>query len=228
MKDTRAAGAAGWGPWRRFSCGRPENYPLPLAYRQALLEESAGPPPPGARSERLARVEAALFAADEPLPPRKLAQVAGLRDTREARQLVRQLRQLYDEEGSAFQVEEIAGGFQLLTRPEYHPWLVRWQRTAQDLHLTPAARETLAIVAYRQPITRADIEVIRGVHCGETLRLLLEKGLIRILGRHDSLGRPVLYGTTRKFLQVFGLRSLKDLPAVEGLAPPAEKPPAAE
>src|SRR5262249_4861760 len=120
----------------------------------------------------------------------------------------------------AFQVEELAGGFQLLTRPEYHAWLVRLRRTGHDVRLTPAARETLAIVAYRQPIMRADIEAIPGVQCGEILRQLMEKGLIRIAGRPDSLGRPVLYGPTRKFLQIFGLRSLKDLPLVEQLHPP--------
>ena len=93
------------------------------------------------------------------------------------------------------------------------------------MRLTSAARETLAIIAYRQPIMRADIESIRGVHCGEVLRLLMEKGLVRIAGRHESLGRPVLYGTTKKFLQVFGLKNLKDLPQVEELKPPgtAEK-----
>ena len=87
--------------------------------------------------------------------------------------------------------------------------------------MTSTARETLAIIAYRQPIMRADIEAIRGVHCGEVLQLLMEKGLIRIAGRDESLGRPMLYGTTKKFLQVFGLKSLKDLPQSEGLRPTA-------
>jgi segregation and condensation protein B len=173
-----------------------------------------------ARDTRLALVEAALFAADEPLSARRLAVVVGLRDANEARRLVRKLQNSYDKGGTAFQVEEIAGGFQLLSRPEYHPWLVRLRRTGNELRLSPAARETLAIVAYRQPIMRADIEAIRGVQCGELLRLLMEKGLIRIAGRHESLGRPVLYGTTKKFLQVFGLRSLHDLPQVEQLRPP--------
>ena len=89
---------------------------------------------------------------------------------------------------------------------------MRIKRTGADVRLSAATRETLAIVAYRQPIMRADIEAVRGVQCGDVLRLLMEKGLVRIAGRHDSLGRPVLYGTTKKFLQVFGLRSLKDLP----------------
>ena len=132
------------------------------------------------------------------------------------RRLLRKLQGLYDSDDTAFQIEELAGGFQLLTRPAYHRWLATLRRGQVDLHLTGAARETLAIVAYRQPIMRANIEAIRGVHCGETLRLLMEKGLVRITGRDDSLGRPVLYGTTKKFLQIFGLRTLKDLPQAVG------------
>src|SRR5262249_5672890 len=135
------------------------------------------------------------------------------------RRLVRKLQGLYEAEGTAFQVEELAGGFQLLTRPVFHPWLARLRRTGHELRLTSASRETLAIVAYRQPIMRADIEAIRGVQCSEVLRLIMEKGLVRIAGRHDSPGRPVLYGTTKKFLQVFGLKSLKELPQAEQLRP---------
>jgi segregation and condensation protein B len=178
------------------------------------------------RSEELASLEAALFAADEPLNLRKLALAAGLGDVVAARRLVRRLQNLYDEGQTAFQVEEIAGGYQLLTRPIYHRWLTTLRRQSHELRLTAAMRETLAIVAYRQPIMRADIEQIRGVQCAETLRLLMERGLIRIAGRHDSLGRPVLYGTTRKFLQLYGLKNLKDLPRAEELglpAPPEEK-----
>ena len=202
----------------------PHNRRLPPVYR--LLADEAGEGPAQgelAREPRLALVEAALFAADEPLNVRRLAAVAGLADGTEARRLVRKLQALYDKDGSAFQVEELAGGFQLLTRPEYHPWLVRLRRSGTELRLSPAARETLAIVAYRQPIMRADIEGIRGVQCGEVLRQLMEKGLVRIAGRHESLGRPVLYGTTKKFLQLFGLKSLRDLPLVEQLRPPEQR-----
>jgi segregation and condensation protein B len=173
-----------------------------------------------ARDAQLAMVEAALMAADEPLPARRLAQAAGLRDGTEARRLVLRLQQMYDRDETAFQVEELAGGYQLLTRAVYHPWLTRLRRAGAEVRLTPASRETLAIVAYRQPITRADIEAIRGVQSSEVLQLLMEKGLVRIAGRDDSLGRPMLYGTTRKFLQVFGLKSLKDLPQAADLAPP--------
>jgi segregation and condensation protein B len=199
----------------------PRNHRLPAVYRW-LADDEGGPLAQGelARDLPLALVEAALFVADEPLTARRLADIAGLADGTEARRLVRKLQALYDRDNTAFQVEELAGGFQLLTRPEYHPWLARLRRASNDLRLTAAARETLAIVAYRQPIMRADIEAVRGVQCGEVLRQLMEKGLVRIAGRHDSLGRPVLYGTTKKFLQVFGLKNLRDLPLVEQLRPP--------
>src|SRR5262249_53269399 len=118
---------------------------------------------------------------------------------------------------SSFQVEEVAGGYQLLTRAEHYPWLARLRRGATEVQMSAAARETLAIVAYRQPITRADIEGIRGVGCAEGLKQLMEEGLGRLAGRDDSLGRPALYETTRKFLQLYGLKSLKDLPPAEGL-----------
>jgi segregation and condensation protein B len=175
------------------------------------------------RDARLASLEAILLAADEPLNPRRLAVLTGLPDAAEARRLVRKLQALYQQDGTAFQIDELAGGFQLLTRPEFHPWLLRLRRTGHDLRLSAAARETLAIVAYRQPIMRADIEAIRGVQCGEMLRQLMEKGLVRIAGRHQSLGRPVLYGTTRKFLQLFGLNSVRELPSAEELRLPPKR-----
>ena len=138
------------------------------------------------------------------------------------RACVERLQALYDADGTAFQVEEIAGGYQLLTRPKYHPWLARLKRTGHELRLSPAALETLAVIAYKQPIMRAEVEKVRGVACGEVIRQLMEKGLVRAAGRHDSLGRPQLYGTAKKFLQAFGLNTLQDLPEVESLRrPPA-------
>jgi segregation and condensation protein B len=177
-------------------------------------------------------VEALLFVADEPVTARKIAALAGLPNPAEARRLVRRLQSLYERDHTAFQVEEVAGGYQLLTRPEYHRWLARFRHGQGEPRLSGAARETLVIIAYRQPIMRADVEAVRGVQCGDILRLLLEKGLIRIVGRHPSLGRPVLYGTTRKFLQLSGLKSLADLPRAADLRQPAADlsapPPAAE
>jgi segregation and condensation protein B len=198
----------------------PANRRLPALYRFREVESDDAAHGELARDAALAQVEAALMAADEPLSAKRLATVAGLADAADARRQVQKLQALYDKDGTAFQVEELAGGYQLLTRPAFHPWLVRVRRTATDMRLSPAARETLAIVAYRQPITRADVESIRGVGGSEMLRQLMEKGLLRIAGRDESLGRPVLYSTTKKFLQLYGLKSLRELPQAKELAAP--------
>ena len=206
-------------PAIRRSFGRlPVNHRLPAALRRG--SDEAAVQGELARDPKLARIEAALFAADEPLTAKKLATAAEVPDLAEVRRLVHRLADYYDLDQTAFQIEEIAGGWQLSTRPCFHPWLVRLRRSAPDPKLSAASLESLAIIAYRQPITRADIEAIRGVQCGELLRHLMEKGVVRIAGRDDSLGRPVLYGTTRRFLQMFGLNSLRDLPEVEQLRPP--------
>jgi segregation and condensation protein B len=209
---------------RRYRPDLPSDKRLPAIYRLLPLE-TAHEAPQGdlARDTRLAMIEAALVAADEPLTAKRLVVAAGLDDVAEARRLVARLRELYDADGTAFQVEEVAGGYQLLTRAEYHPWLARLRRAAPELRLSPAARETLAIIAYRQPIARADVEGVRGVQCGDVLGQLMEKGLVRIAGRDESLGRPMLYGTTKKFLLLYGLKSLRELPRAEGLIPPAAK-----
>jgi segregation and condensation protein B len=204
---------------RRDYRAMPSNHPLPLAMRRCD-EEEATPLGELVRDVKMARIEAALFAADEPLNARKLAIAAEAPDLSEVRRLVQKLNEFYDQDQTAFQVEEIAGGWQLTTRPQFHKWLVRLRRTHSDPKLSAAALESLAIIAYKQPITRADIEAIRGVQCGELLKHLMEKGLVKIAGRDDSLGRPVLYGTTKKFLEVFGLNSLKDLPDAPQLRPP--------
>jgi len=180
---------------------------------------------PLARDAPLALVEAVLFLAEEPITPKRIAEVVGLRDAGEARRLVRRLQNLLAAEGSSFQVQAIAGGFQLTTLPQFQPWLLRLRPGTGDLRLSAAAKETLAIIAYRQPITRAEIEAIRGVQCADMLRLLMERGLVRIVGRHNSLGRPVLYGTTRKFLQLLGLNRLEDLPNAEQLRHPSASAP---
>ena len=122
--------------------------------------------------------------------------------------MVRQLNQFYDEAGRAFRVEEVAGGFQLLTRMRFAPWLRRLEYVPSPVRLSAPAMETLAVVAYRQPVLRAEIEAIRGVNCGEILRQLMERDLVRIGGRSDELGRPYLYTTTKRFLQLFGLQNL--------------------
>jgi segregation and condensation protein B len=177
-----------------------------------------------ARDARVALVEAILFAAEEPLSARRIAAAANLAHADEAVHLLQRLQSLYERGDSAFQIAELAGGYQLYSRPELHPWLIRLRRAGGDARLTGAARETLAIIAYRQPILRAEIEAIRGVQCTEMLRMLMEKGLVRIAGRDDTLGRPVLYATTKKFLQLFGLKSLRELPRADHLRAPARKP----
>jgi segregation and condensation protein B len=169
----------------------------------------------------LARVEAALFASDEPLTSKRLADVANLVDGAEARVLVQELKSLYDADGTAFTVEHLGGGWQLRTRREFGPWLSKLFASREETRLSQPALETLAAVAYRQPILRTDVEAVRGVACGEMLRQLIERGLVRIVGHHDSLGRPLLYGTTRKFLVVFGLADLSELPLAEQLRMPA-------
>jgi segregation and condensation protein B len=169
------------------------------------------------RSEEIARLEAALFLAREPLTTRRLAKLARLDDGTRARSLIRELRRLQDAAGSAFRVEQIAGGFQMLTRAPFGPWVRRLQDTAGSSRLSPAALETLAIVAYRQPTTRAEIEAIRGVGSEEMLRQLLERDFVAVGGRAEDLGRPNVYVTTRRFLAAFGLPRLEDLPPLESL-----------
>ncbi|MGH7199470.1 MAG: SMC-Scp complex subunit ScpB [Planctomycetaceae bacterium] len=167
------------------------------------------------RTAKMGRLEAALFVANGPLSSRKLAQVATLVDAAEARKLIAALNRSYDEAGCSFRVERVATGHQLLTRPRYADWLDRLHQRAGQLKLSAPAMETLTIIAYRQPITRADVEQIRGVQSAEMLKHLMGRGLVRIAGEDESLGRPFLYATTRTFLEQFGLRSVEDLPRGE-------------
>jgi segregation and condensation protein B len=167
------------------------------------------------RQGALARLEAVLTLAREPLTSRKLSQYANLADATAARTLIRHLNERYDRRGRAFRIVEVAGGYQLLTRPQLAAWLRRLQHTPSEVRLSAPALETLAVIAYRQPVGRADIEAIRGVNCGEIIRQLMDRDLVRIGGRSPDLGRPYLYATTRTFLQIFGLSSLEDLPRAE-------------
>ena len=156
-------------------------------------------------------IEAILFSSSEPLTASKLGSVLDGEDGRKVRAVVTELNEAYEREGRAFRIEEIAGGFQMLTRPEYAEFVDRFQTVVRKSKLTQAALETLALIAHRQPITRAEIESIRGVQCGEVLRSLTEKRLVKIAGRKDVPGRPLLYATTRNFLEHFGLKSVDDL-----------------
>lgn len=201
----------------------PMTRPRPSSRRPWLFERTPVAAEPAAlvghyvRSEELARLEAALFLAREPLSIRRLAKLARLPDGTRARSLVRELRQLQDSSGSAFRVEQIAGGYQLLSRGPFGPWVRRLLDQPSASRLSAAALETLAIVAYRQPVTRAEIESIRGVGSEEMLRQLLERDFVAVGGRAEDLGRPNVYVTTRRFLAAFGLARIEDLPAVEPL-----------
>lgn len=215
----------------RLGCPRP----LPAELRQcdvnpwrsrkvgAIDKESAQ----SGLDDPLRRLEAVLLLAREPLNSRKLSQYAGLADGTQARTLLRQLNAWYDEVGRAFRVEEVAGGYQLLSRRKFGKWLRRLSHVPGESRLSAPALETLAVIAYRQPVPRADIEAIRGVNCGEILRQLMERDLVRIGGRSEELGRPYLYATTRRFLNLFGLVTLEELPRAAELraAPVTVGPP---
>jgi segregation and condensation protein B len=164
-------------------------------------------------------VEAVLFASDEPLSEARLANIVET-DVKQVRRHIESLNDRYQANNNAFRIEQIAGGYQMLTLSPYNYWLKKLLRARSDTKLSPAALETLAIIAYKQPVMRADIEVIRGVAAGEVIRSLCYKGMVKIVGRAEVLGRPMLYGTTKKFLEVFGLNRLKDLPKIEELKKP--------
>jgi len=161
-------------------------------------------------------VEALLFASETPVEPDRIQEVLDLPSARDARELVQELATRLDGQGRALQIIEVGGGFRLVTRPEVAPWLVKLARSRTRSRLSRSALETLAIVAYRQPVSRPDIDAVRGVNSEAVLDNLLDRRMLRIAGRKDSPGRPFLYETTRDFLVAFGLRDLADLPKVEG------------
>jgi segregation and condensation protein B len=191
---------------------------------------------PVAPEQVVGAVEAVLLSSDRPMSLGKIAQALGLNGDAGANTSVRSaieaLNKTYDESGRAFRIEQVAGGFRAMARAEFGGVLASLHGIKEQQSLSRAALETLAIIAYRQPITRADLEAIRGVACGEVLRSILEKKLIDIVGRAEELGRPMLYGTTKRFLESFGLASIKDLPNHQDFAPPitasVEKKPAAK
>ena len=165
-------------------------------------------------------VEALLFAAGEPISIGRLREAIDGAMTADIKAALLELQTQYHEEGRGFCLEEIAGGYQLLSSPRFAAYLEKFHSRQSRAKLSAAALETLAIVAYKQPIGRADIEAIRGVQAGPMLRMLMDRGMVKIVGREEVIGRPFLYGTTKKFLERFGLRSLKDLPQAEQLQMP--------
>jgi segregation and condensation protein B len=168
------------------------------------------------RDEQKRIVEALILAAGEPLSAARLAQAVPRLTPARARELALELRADYEREGRGFELAEVAGGFQLRTRPELAEFVQRLEQE-RPARLSRAALETLAVIAYRQPATRAEVEHVRGVECGPVLRSLLERHMVRIAGHREVPGRPMLYGTTRRFLEVFGLASLEDLPSLRDL-----------
>jgi segregation and condensation protein B len=161
-------------------------------------------------------VEAVLFASSEPLPLARLEALFapdGVEPDRVAEAL-EALRSASNDRG--VEVQEVAGGLQLRTRSEFGPWVARLE-TPKPVRFSRAALETLAVVAYRQPLTRAEVEAVRGVDCGGVMKALLERGLVRVVGKKDVPGRPLLYGTAKRFLETFGLSSLSALPSLRDL-----------
>jgi len=161
-------------------------------------------------------VEALLFASEAPVEAERIQEVLDLPSAGQARELVQMLVERLDGQGRALQIIEVGGGYRLVTRPEVAPWLVKLARSRTRSRLSRSALETLAIIAYRQPASRPDIDAVRGVNSEAVLDNLLDRRMVRIAGRKDSPGRPFLYETTRDFLVAFGLRDLADLPKVEG------------
>src|SRR5712692_8542991 len=161
-------------------------------------------------------VEALLFASEAPVEAERIQEVLDLPSAGQARELVHLLGERLDGQGRALQIIEVGGGYRLVTRPEVAPWLVKLARSRTRSRLSRSALETLAIIAYRQPASRPDIDAVRGVNSEAVLDNLLDRRMVRIAGRKDSPGRPFLYETTRDFLVAFGLRDLADLPKVEG------------
>jgi len=178
------------------------------------------------QSEKRRIVEALILSSTEPISAAKLAEIIPYCKTAEARELVQELNGEYIRQNRAFEIWEVAGGYQLRSLPEFASYLQQTQKT-RPLRLSQASLETLAVVAYRQPVTRAEIEHIRGVDAGAVLRSLLERKLVRIAGHREVPGRPLLYATSRRFLEVFGLARLEDLPTLRDLeefAPEAAMP----
>jgi segregation and condensation protein B len=156
-------------------------------------------------------IESLLFIADGPLTMDRIKNVLSLPDATEIRIMLKALSEEYEARGGGFFLREVAGGYQLRTRPEYTEFIKRLIQPNPP-RLSKAALETLAIIAYKQPLIRSDVEHIRGVDCGGIIRTLLERKLIRVLGRKEIPGRPLIYATTKHFLEVFDLKDLKDLP----------------
>lgn len=183
--------------------------------------EEAKPPPPIVLPEDLdARVEAALMTSERPMTAARVAEALGAAGAAKAvEESIDALNTEYERTGRSFRIEKVAGAWQVVTLSKYSDVLDGLKRAKQDNRLSASQLETLAIVAYKQPIVRAQVEAIRGSASGEVLRLLMDRHLVKVVGRSEEIGRPMLYGTTKQFLEVFGLGTLKDLPEADELKP---------
>ncbi|MFH1782248.1 MAG: SMC-Scp complex subunit ScpB [Candidatus Omnitrophota bacterium] len=167
------------------------------------------------KKQAKAIIEAMFFVTDKPLFINEIKGVLEEFDAKTVKELVGELAKEYEETDRAFRIKEIAGGYQIVTDPMLAPWLKKLYKTSGADRLSGPSLETLAILAYKQPATKPEIEAIRGVNVDGVLKTLAEKNLVRITGRKDTPGRPILYGTTQEFLQYFGLNALDELPRLE-------------
>ncbi len=191
-----------------------------LSTQTSLAEPVAGPEESAApvllQSEDLQKiVETLLFIADRPVKISRLVDVIENTTAKEVREAISKLQDDYTVRGSAVQIIEIGGGFQMCTKPEYGRWVRRLYNEKMTTRLSNAALETLAIIAYKQPITRAEMEAIRGVDVAGPLEKLLDRALVRVVGRKDTMGHPMVYGTTDEFLRMFGLNKITELPDLQ-------------
>jgi len=160
-------------------------------------------------------VEALIFASSKPLTPAEIRKVTKVLTVAQIEKLVAELREDYQKTGRCFELLEIAGGYELSTKREFAPWILKIELQRKARQATQSALETLAILAYKQPLTRAEIEALRGVDTSGVLNTLMEKNFIKIVGKKEVPGRPFMYGTTEKFLEHFGLKELRDLPSID-------------
>lgn len=168
-------------------------------------------------------IEALLLASEKPLPLDKIREILDNLPTQEALKLIEELKMEYEQANRGIRITEIAGGFQMITAPNFAPFLKKLFKSRNTERLSKPALETLAIIAYKQPLTRGEIELLRDVNVDGVMKNLVDKNLIRICGRKKVPGNPYVYGTTRHFLEYFGLKSLKDLPRIEEFSALAEK-----
>ncbi|PIW67172.1 MAG: SMC-Scp complex subunit ScpB [Candidatus Omnitrophica bacterium CG12_big_fil_rev_8_21_14_0_65_42_8] len=160
-------------------------------------------------------IEAMLFVSDKPLFLNEIKSVLEGPEADEIKEVIDELAGEFETQGRPLRIKEIAGGYQIATDPVFAPWLKKLYKTAGSDRLSGPGLESLAIIAYKQPVTKPEIEAIRGVNVDGVLKTLIEKNLIKIMGRRETVGRPIIYGTTQEFLQYFGLNSLQELPKLE-------------